>query len=155
MIVRRQNVPPALFHHLLDRVQSRKIAPSQQDGSAIWGLLAKRLAADSNPVEAARIKERLLAKRLDGEPEVPESLWHKRFSGMTVCGEGELIAITRSARSQLTSILIGTFSGKGTDQANGIAVDGSTDFFSAWSQSSNPEPADSAVQSGNPTKPSR
>jgi len=62
--VRRQNVPPALFQHLLDRVQSRKIPASQLE---------------------------LLAKWLDSEPEVPESQWYKRFSGMTVCGEGELI----------------------------------------------------------------
>ncbi|HXA04375.1 MAG TPA: hypothetical protein VNY30_06030 [Bryobacteraceae bacterium] len=62
--VRRQNFPPALFQHLLDRVQSRKIPASQ-------------LA--------------LLAKWLDGEPEVPDGLWYKRFSGMTVCGEGEWI----------------------------------------------------------------
>ena len=62
--VRRQNVPPALFQHLLDRVQSRKIAASQLE---------------------------LLAKWLDGETEVPEGLWYKQFSGMTVCGEGELI----------------------------------------------------------------
>ena len=44
--VRRQNVPPALLQHLLDR-----------------------------------------------EPEVPEGQWYKRFSGMAVCGEGELIKI--------------------------------------------------------------
>jgi hypothetical protein len=62
--VRRQNVPPALFQHLLDRVQSRKIAASQLE---------------------------LLAKWLDAEPEVPEGQWCKRFSGMTVCGEGQLI----------------------------------------------------------------
>jgi hypothetical protein len=62
--VRRQNFPPALFHHLLDRVQSRKIPPAQLE---------------------------LLAKWLDGEPEVLEGLWYKRFSAMTVCGEGELI----------------------------------------------------------------
>jgi hypothetical protein len=62
--VRRQNVPPALFQHLLDRVQSRKIP-------------APQLA--------------LLAKWLDSEPEVPEGQWYKRFSGMTVCGEAELI----------------------------------------------------------------
>ena len=51
--VRRHNVPPALLQHLLDRVQSRKIPASQLE------LLAKRLAATSNPVEAARIRERL------------------------------------------------------------------------------------------------
>jgi hypothetical protein len=62
--IRRQNVPPALFQHLLDRVQSRKISASQPG---------------------------LLAKWLDSEPEVPEGQWYKRFSGMTVCGEGELI----------------------------------------------------------------
>jgi hypothetical protein len=62
--VRRQNVPPALFQHLLDRVRSRKIPASQLE---------------------------LLAKWLDGEPEVPEGLWYKRFPGMTVCGERELV----------------------------------------------------------------
>ena len=62
--VRRQNVPPALFQYLLDRVQSRKIPASQLE---------------------------LLAKWLDREPEVPEGQWYKRFSGMTVCGEGEWI----------------------------------------------------------------
>jgi hypothetical protein len=49
---------------LLDRVQSRKIPASQLE---------------------------LLAKWLDREPEVPEGQWYKRFSGMTVCGEGEWI----------------------------------------------------------------
>ena len=62
--VRRQNVPPALFQHLLDRVQSRTIPASQLE---------------------------MLAKWLDGEPEVPEGPWYKRFSGMTVCGDGGLI----------------------------------------------------------------
>ena len=62
--VRRQNVPPALFQHLLDRVQSRKIPATQLE---------------------------LLAKWLDGEPEVAEGQWYKKFHGMTVCGEGELI----------------------------------------------------------------
>lgn len=62
--VRRANIPPALFQHLLDRIESRKIK-------------AEQLA--------------LLARWLDTEPEVPEGEWYKRFSGMTVCGEGELI----------------------------------------------------------------
>lgn len=62
--IRRQNIPPALFQHLLDRIQSRKISADQ-------------LA--------------LLAHWLDTEPEVPESEWYKRFPGMTVCGQGELI----------------------------------------------------------------
>jgi hypothetical protein len=67
------------------------------------GLLAKRLAAASNLVEPARIKEHpasaqpeasqleLLAKWLDNAPEVPAGQWYERFSGMTVCGEVELI----------------------------------------------------------------
>ena len=62
--VRRQNLPPALFQHLLDRVQGRSIEASQLE---------------------------LLAKWLDGEPEVPDGQWYKRFSGMTVCGEGDLV----------------------------------------------------------------
>lgn len=62
--VRRQNLPPALFQHLLDRIQSRKIPASQVV---------------------------LLARWLDTEPQVPEGDWYKRFSGMTVCGAGELV----------------------------------------------------------------
>jgi len=62
--VRRLNVPPALFQHLLDRVQDRNIDASQLT---------------------------LLSKWLDGEPEVPTGQWYKRFSGITVCGEGDLI----------------------------------------------------------------
>jgi hypothetical protein len=49
---------------LLDRIQSRKIPASQLELFATW---------------------------LDGEPEVPKGPWFKRFSGMTLCGEGELI----------------------------------------------------------------
>ena len=62
--VRRQNIPPALFQHLLDRIQSRKIPATQLE---------------------------LLAKWLDTEPDVPEGQWYKRFSSMIVCGEGELV----------------------------------------------------------------
>jgi hypothetical protein len=62
--IRRHNLPPALFQHLLDRIQSRKISASQLE---------------------------LLARWLDTEPHVPEGEWYKRFSGMVVCGEGELI----------------------------------------------------------------
>jgi hypothetical protein len=62
--IRRHNFPPAIFQHLLDRIQERKIPASQLE---------------------------LLARWLDTEPEVPEGEWYKRFSGMIVCGEGELI----------------------------------------------------------------
>lgn len=60
----RRNVPPALFQYLLDRIHSRQIPASQLERLAKW---------------------------LDGEPEVPESRWYKRFPGMTVCGEGEFV----------------------------------------------------------------
>jgi hypothetical protein len=62
--VRRQNLPPALLQHLLERIQSRKVAATQLELLATW---------------------------LDTEPDVPQGEWYKRFSGMTVCGEGELI----------------------------------------------------------------
>ncbi len=62
--VRRKDLPPALFHHLLERIQQRQVQARQLE---------------------------MLARWLDGEPEVPEGLWYKRFSGMIVCGEGELI----------------------------------------------------------------
>ena len=62
--VRRHNIPPALFQHLLDRVQSRRIPASQLE---------------------------LLAQWLDTEPEVPEGQWYKRLSGMTICGEADLV----------------------------------------------------------------
>jgi hypothetical protein len=62
--IRRHHIPPALFQHLLDRIQERRIPASQ-------------LA--------------LLARWLDEEPAVPDGAWHKRFSGMIVCGEGESV----------------------------------------------------------------
>jgi hypothetical protein len=62
--IRRANIPPALFQHLLQRIEERKI-PAQQ-------LM-------------------LFARWLDTEPEVPQGAWYKRFSGMIVCGEGELV----------------------------------------------------------------
>jgi hypothetical protein len=62
--VRRHNLPPALFQHLLERIHSRRIPSTQLQ---------------------------LLARWLDTEPGVPEGEWYKRLSAMTVCGEGELI----------------------------------------------------------------
>ena len=62
--VRRQQLPPPLFQHLLDRIQERQIQSTQLQLLAAW---------------------------LDTELEVPEGLWYKRFPGMTVCGEGELV----------------------------------------------------------------
>lgn len=62
--VRRQKLPEALLRHLLARVRQREISNDQII---------------------------LLAQWLDANPEVPEGKWFKKFSGMTVCGEGELI----------------------------------------------------------------
>ncbi len=62
--IRRENIPPGLFQHLLDRIQDRKISADQLIQLARW---------------------------LDTEPEVPEGEWYRRFFAITVCGEGELI----------------------------------------------------------------
>ena len=62
--IRRQNLPPTLLRHLIDRVNSRSVS--------IDALI-------------------LLADWLKTQPEVPEGRWFKRFPGMIVCGEGELI----------------------------------------------------------------
>ncbi len=62
--IRRHHLPPALFRHLLDGIERRRIPASRLE---------------------------LLARWLDTEPEVLEGEWFKRFSGMTVYGEGEFI----------------------------------------------------------------
>ena len=62
--VRRRNLPPALFSHLLDRVQQRQISAGDLTKMVAW---------------------------LDTQPEVPSGKWFRKFPGMTVCGEGELV----------------------------------------------------------------
>jgi hypothetical protein len=62
--IRRQNVPPALLDHLLDRITERQISASQLEQFSDW---------------------------LVTEPEVPEGRWFKRFPEMIVCGEGDLV----------------------------------------------------------------
>jgi hypothetical protein len=62
--VRRRNLPPSLLNHLLDRIAKRNITADQLG---------------------------LLADWLDTEPHVPAGKWYKRFPGVTVCGEGELV----------------------------------------------------------------
>jgi hypothetical protein len=70
--IRRQNLPPALLNHLLDRITERKISANQLGPFADW---------------------------LATEPEVPEGRWFKRFPKMIVCGEGELVkTILRSGQ---------------------------------------------------------
>ena len=53
-----------MFRHLVDRVHEREISIDQLE---------------------------LLLDWLEGEPEVPDGNWFKKFPEVTVCGEGELI----------------------------------------------------------------
>jgi hypothetical protein len=62
--IRRRNLPRALLAHLLDRIRDRHISADQLGLFAAW---------------------------CDTEPEVPQARWFKRFPGMIVCGEGELV----------------------------------------------------------------
>ena len=62
--IRRRKLPEPLLVHLLTRMRQRHISHEQII---------------------------LLARWLDTEPEVPEGKWLKKISGMTVCGEGELV----------------------------------------------------------------
>ena len=58
------NLPRQLYAQLLERAQQRQIS-------------GKELT--------------MLIEWLDRQPEVPQGKWFKRFPGMTVCGEGELV----------------------------------------------------------------
>ncbi len=62
--IRRRNLPRSLFRHLVDRVHEREITTEQLE---------------------------LLFNWLETEPEVPAGRWFKRFTEVTVCGQGELI----------------------------------------------------------------
>jgi len=62
--VRRHSLPPRLYDHLLDRIQQRQISKEQLV---------------------------LMLRWLDSQPVVPERKWFKKFPGMIVCGEGELV----------------------------------------------------------------
>lgn len=57
-------LPPVVFAHLLSRAEEREIGFAQ-------------LA--------------LLARWVEGGPEVPAGRWFKRFPELIVCGEGELV----------------------------------------------------------------
>jgi hypothetical protein len=62
--VQRRDVPRPLFEHLVLRVHERSIGAEAIESVAPW---------------------------LDTDPEVPVGPCFKRFSSMTVCGEGALI----------------------------------------------------------------
>jgi hypothetical protein len=62
--VRRSGLPDAVFQHLLARAREREVTKAQIQEFAKW---------------------------LDTNPEVPNGDWFKRFPGLIVCGEGELV----------------------------------------------------------------
>ena len=62
--IRRQNLPRALVEHLSLRIRQREICLDQMGLFGAW---------------------------CDTNPEVPEGEWFKRFPGMIVRGEGELV----------------------------------------------------------------
>jgi hypothetical protein len=62
--IRRRNLPRPLYEHLLERIEQRQIS-------------SKQLI--------------LIIEWLDTQPEVPSGKWFKRFPGMILCGEGELV----------------------------------------------------------------
>jgi hypothetical protein len=61
--IRRRSLPPALLHHLLDRIRSREISASQLGLFADW-------------LDTTRGAERKMVQTL---------------SGMIVCGEADLV----------------------------------------------------------------
>ena len=62
--VLRSNLPLALMSHLHLRIRDRSISLEDLERMLCW---------------------------LNTNPEVPHGRWFKRFPGMTVCGEGELV----------------------------------------------------------------
>ncbi len=62
--IQRSDIPRPLLEHLLLRVRERDIDEDAVQSLAAW---------------------------LDTNPEVPAGSWFKRFSTMTVCGDGALI----------------------------------------------------------------
>jgi hypothetical protein len=69
--VRRRDLPPQLYAHLLERIQQRNISREDLVLFIDW---------------------------LDKQPEVPAKKWFKRFPNMTVCGEGELVKTFLASR---------------------------------------------------------
>jgi hypothetical protein len=62
--IRREKLPRAVLRHLSSRLIERGISIEQL---------------------------REILKWMESEPIVPESAWFKRFAGVTICGEGELV----------------------------------------------------------------
>ena len=72
--LQRVDVPERLLRHLLTRIRERAISVTDLTQLAAW--------LDSNPI-------------------VPADRWFKRFPGMIVCGEGQLIVIRPSSPTQI------------------------------------------------------
>lgn len=62
--IRRHKLPRALIQHLALRIRQREIRFDQMGLFADW---------------------------CDTNPEVPDGTWFKKFPGLIVCGEGELV----------------------------------------------------------------
>ncbi len=62
--IRRHTLPRALIQHLARRIRQREVRLDQMGLFGDW---------------------------CDTHPEVPEGEWFKRFPGLIVCGEGELV----------------------------------------------------------------
>jgi hypothetical protein len=62
--IRRHKLPQALIRHLALRIRQREVGLDQMGLFGDW---------------------------CDTNPEVPEGEWFKRFPGLIVCGEGELV----------------------------------------------------------------
>ena len=62
--IRRQNLPLKLLGHLPDRIRFREISADLLAWFADW---------------------------LDAEPKVPKEKWFKRFLGIIVCEDGDLV----------------------------------------------------------------
>ena len=78
----------------LDQGWATQEPPALASGSpslARKALAGRDRAAAVRSPSLAPAPSSLLARWLDTEPEVPQGEWFKRFSGMTVCGEGEFI----------------------------------------------------------------
>lgn len=56
------NLPPAIRHHLFDRLEERKITVDDLYKLKLWR---------------------------ESEPEAPDGLWYKDFGSFKICGEGK------------------------------------------------------------------
>ena len=82
--VLRRNLPPQLYAHLPFSGLYPSAACSESPFSS------SGLALSSNDI-SRETSLPLMVDWLDTQPEVPIGRWFKRFPGMIVCGENELV----------------------------------------------------------------